>query len=82
MKVSFTVHAANVVPMNAIVDFNGQKVKAVIDSLEVELTTDKTEHGTLKLNFPGEEFAVAQALFVVDSKIVGEFSAVVDTPVV
>jgi len=68
MEIKFTVHSVE--PSSDIVEaeVNGQTLRATIDALEVEMTSD--HYGSLKLRFIGAEIQEAKALFEVDSTYV------------
>lgn len=64
LTANFTVHATQIVPVRAIVSYNGQEVSAVVDACEVQLV-GAAKHGSLTLTFTGVNCKEAQAKFKV-----------------
>lgn len=62
LSVDFTVHNVTVVPVRREGEFNGEKISAVVECVEVELTSP-APHGSLTLRFTGAEAALAKVRF-------------------
>ena len=68
LQVVFSVHGTSMSSVPVKVPYEGKTVNAMLDCLEVELTSDNGRHCSPTLRFVGDEIVKAQELFKRDSK--------------
>ena len=68
VTMKYKVHGVTTSQTPVQVPFEGAQVNALVDSLEVELTSD-TRHGSTILRFVGAEIGPAKEVFVGDGSI-------------
>ena len=69
MDIKLNVHSATPQKVGAIVQLAGADVRADVDSLEVQLTSIDSLHGSITLRFIGADVDEATAKFVVGQTV-------------
>ena len=70
LSIKFNVHGISMQSVPVKVEYEGKPINAMVDCLEVELTSDNPRHGNPTLRFVGEEIAKAQELIKPDGKVI------------
>ena len=79
VTMQYKVHNVSGSQVPVSVPFEGAQVKALVDSLEVELTSD-SRHGSTTLRFVGAEIAEAKETFLQDATVELTFKKVDSAP--